>query len=976
MENKSDGKSSSKGLPTNIGTLPARLQNRIISGADHESKHAVGKEVAKSAHSPKASAASPAGVLSVNNLNVHHKQSIVKKPEPTCSNNKIQHQFEQIKCAKWLDLQNVNSKNSNLISCIEAIRTVERELCPLMEDRIFLEKWDSYYRHRIALQKIFRKMLAEELKFCCKENVEQYFWKALYYNSIESMKKAGLFKLSNGNKALELINEGLVFYEELLDFLQSEHQLKIDDATDGKYIRNGITGKPGTVHKNEILAKVSAQKILINLGDLSRYKEQIEMTGSFRQAREYYEQAQQLLPTNGKPYNQLAILSIYLKKKFDAIYYHMRSLLASNPIHSAKESLKVLFDEIRKKQETLMPKEVECKGNNENVMPMRREIWIHPDGSRRLHRLPKLSNQGKKYSTGNDESVESLDLNQLNKRFLLSFLNIQGKLFTGIGMDSFDSVAHQMFNDFKVLLSHSPLIFTYQRLLQIVSLNIFSVFYNNREEIKQQKREIRIQAFTVGSIMFAMILDRINDILNEHFFIDCKETNKVLKLDAKPVDNEIESIPCSPKHNGLKLDLPEDAFTLVCAVKVWCNWLLNYDDLRNPSMPYINSEKLRQMNIEPWKSFAKFLNMTNGKDKCDEILSQNNSLDHKPILLDEDTYLKGFAPLKFSDETLTYCHKISDSKNVKNTLRLVKIFQYANSLCDFDNQIIKKILIESDTIAFVGSSLCSAEQNLVEDNTMDNQEDFEELLSFPEELNKEFIEKTSLNNDQNGELSVCSPDNPEICDLIRRKNELEKKQKMQESYHQTLQGLLRQSGISLHIEVRPKYLVPDTNCFIDFLDQLKIIASKSERFYLFVPITVVNELEGLSKGLREPSNMLATVESDNNLSLVTKRSKAALEFIRSKNNGIKCVTTKGSILNSSVFTLEESENQISNDDKILQTALNLCKNNVDRYEDGIHYIETEVVLLTKDRNLRVKALARNLSVSHLSGFLKWAGYAT
>lgn len=41
--------------------------------------------------------------------------------------------------------------------------------------------------------------------------------------------------------------------------------------------------------------------------------------------------------------------------------------------------------------------------------------------------------------------------------------------------------------------------------------------------------------------MFAMILDRINDILNEHFFIDCKETNKVLKLDAKPVDNEIES---------------------------------------------------------------------------------------------------------------------------------------------------------------------------------------------------------------------------------------------------------------------------------------------------------------------------------------------------------------------------------------------------------------------------------------------------
>lgn len=36
------------------------------------------------------------------------------------------------------------------------------------------------------------------------------------------------------------------------------------------------------------------------------------------------------------------------KNKFAAVYYYIRSLMASNPIQTAKENLKVLFDEARK----------------------------------------------------------------------------------------------------------------------------------------------------------------------------------------------------------------------------------------------------------------------------------------------------------------------------------------------------------------------------------------------------------------------------------------------------------------------------------------------------------------------------------------------------------------------------------------------------------------------------------------------------
>jgi len=41
--------------------------------------------------------------------------------------------------------------------------------------------------------------------------------------------------------------------------------------------------------------------------------------------------------------------SYFQRRKLDAVYYYMRSLMASNPFQSARESLLSLFDESRKK---------------------------------------------------------------------------------------------------------------------------------------------------------------------------------------------------------------------------------------------------------------------------------------------------------------------------------------------------------------------------------------------------------------------------------------------------------------------------------------------------------------------------------------------------------------------------------------------------------------------------------------------------
>jgi protein SMG6 len=55
-----------------------------------------------------------------------------------------------------------------------------------------------------------------------------------------------------------------------------------------------------------------------------------------------------------------------------------------------------------------------------------------------------------------------------------------------------------------------------------------------------------------------------------------------------------------------------------------------------------------------------------------------------------------------------------------------------------------------------------------------------------------------------------------------------------------VQAILRDSVVSVEIEVKPHNLVPDTNCFIDYLSQLQIIARAGpapQHYYtLMVPL--------------------------------------------------------------------------------------------------------------------------------------------
>ncbi|CAO1399696.1 unnamed protein product [Diamesa serratosioi] len=865
---------------------------------------------------------------------------------------------------------------------IDSLEKLDDELLTIIDNGDYFKKWENVQLIRDKIQKIFEDLLRTEMKFCQQEHIEHYFWKLLYYKIIELLRKKmdscdETQKIMYKEKILEIIDHGTKHLESLLILLETSYKFSMEQfvGANAAMYRSGL-GYVG-------LALVSAQKLFLFLGDLARYREQINQTNNFGRAKNFYVKAQQIVPKNGRPYNQLALLAVYSKRKIDAVYFYMRSLMSSNPFYPAKESLVALFDEIRKKYESsqrkreeknrlgLKEKEHRFDGN------LRKETWIHPEDGCRVHRTAPLdpSMIGQSTDSSDEEELRQLDPSELNKRFITSFLHIQGKLITKIGMESFQMCSIQMLREFRALLHHSPIAISSHRLLQLISLNMYAI---NCTELKDPnivsfaRSEVQECAISIGLLMFGIILERFIDLLRGTL-------------------DDVQTMEEEPRKT---LTLNEDTKVMLPAIKVWCDWMMFHVKVWNPP-PFCSDYKIGTSNHDPWQGLANLMTLLENVDTHREYLSLECLQDFELVRLQEDITLAGFTPLKNNTPEPIFCRCDIDIEIAQNALRLQKLIYFGTGfLCECQQPILKKIEFSNRKQEY-----CSIVQNRT-DSTEDSEIMLESFSDEDEAVKKPIVVDKQLEiNGKDDKSDALSSDQhvAEVRKLLRRKDELERRNKMDDRYNERLQDILSQSTVALHIEVRPKYLIPDTNCFVDDLNSIRAIANAHPLYQLMIPIIVINELEGLSRGIKplHSSTMMVVHpltqqmqhcstqsvpfrrgdrNDPNHAAMVAEASKQALSFLKSKNPAVKCVTAKGSILNSTLFTNEDDQSeQKSNDDKILDTALNLCKKNIEEKKGEVRYVVREVVLLTTDRNLRVKALTNELPVRELHDFVKWAG---
>lgn len=140
--------------------------------------------------------------------------------------------------------------------------------------------------------------------------MEHHFWKILYYNFIEVLRKSfPQLSVEEKPKVVKLINtiieEGNLYFENLVQLLEKTYKFNVEE-----YINDNHALPPKGLGYIG-LALISVQKLYVFLGDLARYKEQVNETNNYAKSKYWYTKAQQINPKNGRPYNQLAILAVY-----------------------------------------------------------------------------------------------------------------------------------------------------------------------------------------------------------------------------------------------------------------------------------------------------------------------------------------------------------------------------------------------------------------------------------------------------------------------------------------------------------------------------------------------------------------------------------------------------------------------------------------------------------------------------------------
>ncbi|XP_053325825.1 nonsense-mediated mRNA decay factor SMG7 isoform X3 [Spea bombifrons] len=199
------------------------------------------------------------------------------------------------------------------------------------------EVWTS----RQALQDLYQKMLVTDLEYALDKKVEQDLWNHAFKNQITTLQGQAKNR-ANPNRSEVQANLSLFleaasgFYTQLLQELCTVFNVDLPCRVKSSQlgiISNKQTHCGAVVKPQSSSCAYICQHCLVHLGDIARYRNQTS------QAESYYRHAAQLVPSNGQPYNQLAILASSKGDHLTTIFYYCRSIAVKFPFPAASTNL-------------------------------------------------------------------------------------------------------------------------------------------------------------------------------------------------------------------------------------------------------------------------------------------------------------------------------------------------------------------------------------------------------------------------------------------------------------------------------------------------------------------------------------------------------------------------------------------------------------------------------------------------------------
>ena len=711
----------------------------------------------------------------------------------------------------WSDPYSLPANSTNASRISQLLGRAAGEMEYLIASGRLLNSWTFMARVRAHVQTECARVLVSDLRTWMTLGIDQTIWKSLYYCVIEELRLADI---AEQHWALhEIIDEGMDYFTGLMTTLQQTYDIPIPHLS-------SLLFDPETVRRKRYFSSVAAlsQRLLLCLGDLTRYQHHLGRLPNLVQAHSFYLQAQQMNPKNGRPFNQLAIVALHGHRRLDCVYLYARALMAANPFHTAKESLLSLFHESSRRfaARSPMPGQLVAPAADQREerrgADLRAETWVHPGRGDRLQRTLR---------TEEDLPPEQPELRgtpdtDLLKAFTTTYLHVQGKLYTRVSLETYQEDACVMLRQFSELLSREPMPLKSADMLHILGINMFNIA-NTKLKDERLGSELRS---TYQELALAVAIEMAGHVIQR----TCQ------LLSALPPDGG---------GSTDRLFQPYALETCMVFVKVWCDWLLSSSAIWNP--PPCTADYRVSGVADSWESLAELTNLLRRRDddhtrrRPSNILSTTSSGEQTELVvrLPEDSCLQSFTPLLCGEHRTAFVDREQCSlERARDLLRLrCVLFVTEQFLCGTEPAALRLLKTADGACRYV-SQVSSHAAAGPEDDSRPDSPDVEVEWSREEEQGEGEWPAPELPSPP-----VTDAGRPELVLLQRQKLALERRARRQEEHSRRVQAIVSSAHVSVTMEVRPRYLVADTNCYVDYLEQLEDLVNQHSAYTLTVPVT-------------------------------------------------------------------------------------------------------------------------------------------
>uniref|UniRef100_A0A0K0F6V3 Telomerase-binding protein EST1A (inferred by orthology to a human protein) n=1 Tax=Strongyloides venezuelensis TaxID=75913 RepID=A0A0K0F6V3_STRVS len=828
----------------------------------------------------------------------------------------------------------------------------------------------SLIKNTLRLANEYKLYITRDIETTYRKQWELKMWKNGFYKVIDLFKQTDVDKNIKSDFQMmyqNFLDAAISYYKELITLYENTYGITFKeqvpwpystDLCDESFLECIIVSEApyySSKSKLQVTAITSVQRHYLSLSDLYRYKCMAHGLKTYEQAYEYCWLASQLSPAVGRSYNSLGLISLYmilqrdpLRRRLDLNFRHLYSIMVSRDIRDQERYSEMIFFYIRSlaaqspykaAKEAMLGAFSDVNGKVKNY----NEECMNELFSKYLELNPSKAFE-------NDKEIWRLPELRANNRPWSFNLSLEGNLINGV-------------TDFEIISNLQT--------LSTSNLYKFAITY----------------------------LVHCAGILNS-------------KIDMESFDMYAEiGLICT----SALLSRHDSPLSCRKLIEITSLFIFYYASSKNDEASYLQEQGSHSLRMI-MSLFGIYLSVcSNNLNQLSSLITaKNDDLESVKKVLPVITIIYNLIKSEIFLEDLKNCGELvfMTIKTNKFKINLLQnLIDIGNLLINLKNKNVLPSCIHLESKDRKRSSTDGVIISLPEEIFLLS---FDKLFSQKIQVYKIYIQDSERKNDKKilgnivrlnnilqtvEKLFVCTNDfinwdsKIEIYWLVNSEADEECKTPTPETVEKRIDAKYDNNTAKEYenrIVVEPHYIIPDTNCFIDFSGTIEQLI-KSRYFKVTLSYTVIKELRNLSKPVHsKPENRVKTkrksnLEADSNHNeWVRKQAIKALKMIdewSEKYSEYVISLTEDGLLQEELPTSSSLIPAVSpvnfsisqkNDDKILRSVINLQKQFLlDQVKKNIDNPIKSIAMLTEDKALRIKACAEGIPCKSLNDFVMW-----